>query len=614
MRGAAITAVVLIAIGAASSLAPPVARADEARPVTGTAVAADASAVTGTALPAGAGAVTGTAHVAGAASLEARVVYRTADGLYVDGGTGAGIVEGATGSILRGATPLGRFRVGRAAAESAFLVLQGATTGPLPAAGEAVTLHMDGAPASGLAGAAAGAAAPMGTRAPSPTLSSGDEKPFVPLLASPDLGDQAATEARNLFHGRVTARQAAQVGTAHGDLDYALTRVRTSGSLDRIDATPWAIEWAAEVSYRAGDGLERTRNWENLRAEVFQLSLFRRFEDRGFIRLGRFLPRELPAVGFLDGAHGEASLAGDFLRVGAMVGLQPSLDRLRPSLDEPLAAAYVSVAAGEPSEVRYYGTLGVLGSLSEGHPDRLAILLDQRLDAGAFGVASTSAVDLDVDPDDSREGARLTRWNLLGTWDAAPWLRLGAGLDRFEVPDTGGEREASDPGFLSEDELFDGGYWRYYGRATLRFPEEISLDAEASFTDEDGGAEDAVRGSLALTRVGLPGAPLGSITLAVYNLRSVEASGWGGRLSALVPLLDDQLSLQPAISVRYTEHGTSGARFFDATEGERLSFVDASLRAQWVISRAWTLFGGAAYGHTGDEGRLLVDVGVTWRW
>ncbi|HVY61587.1 MAG TPA: hypothetical protein VHF22_08040, partial [Planctomycetota bacterium] len=369
-------------------------------------------------------------------------------------------------------------------------------------------------------------------------------------------------------------------------------------------------EGSGELSYRSGDGFERARDDERLRPEVFQLSLFRRFDGRSFVRLGRFLPRELPAVGFIDGAHAEYAV-DDRLRLGAIAGLKPTLDRLSPTADEPTGVVYASANLGDPRALRYFGTLGVLGSLFRGRPDRLAILLDQRLEAGAVGLFSSSEVDLDVDRQDTREGVRLTRWNLLGTWDVTPELRLSAGLDRFQVPDTASERAAFEPGALAEDELFrDDGYWRELGRASLRLPAALTLDGEVSFTESRG--EHALRGLASLTRGGLPLLPGATATLAVYNLAAAGTDGVGGRLSAHLPLTG-RLSLDPAVSSRRTRHETTGARFFDPAAASA-SALDASLRAQWIASRRWTLTGGAAFTRTDDDRRFLFDLGVTFTW
>jgi hypothetical protein len=474
----------------------------------------------------------------------------------------------------------------------------------------ALLLALSGAPAA----RAAEPDAATRTSAPAPSAAPGSgaaAAPFVPLLA-PDLGEQGFTSARNLLQGSVTAFQAAQVATDGRTLDYLLSRVRTSGGLERIDGTPWALEWSAALSYRDGEGLARSRDHEQLRAEVFRLSLFRRFDDRSMVRLGRFIPRELPAVGLVDGAHGEVCVE-ERLRLGAVLGWKPTVDRLRPTLDTPLAAAYATANLGAADAVRWTATLGLLGALHEGRPDRAAVFLDQRLRAGALDVLSSSEVDLDVDRDDRRAGTRLTRWNLLASWDAAPALRLSAGVDRFEVPDTGAEREAAEPGFLEEDELFaDRGWWRLFGRATLRLPGAVTLGGELSYTDDD--EEDAWRGAVRATLGGLGESGGGSVTLSVYDLRADEARGAGARLSALLPLgRGGVVALEPALSARWTRHSTEGARFFDEAD-EQVWALDASLRARWRISRAWSLAGGVSYARTRDDERVLLDAGITWWW
>ena len=532
-------------------------------------------------------------------TLECHILYETAEGFYVDEGAEAGLVSESAGWLDVAGQRLGRVEVLKVARGSALLRLVSEHGLALPAPGETVRLQVPLEPPE-----------VVEHQNSSPTWKVPDSGPqeFVPLLAPPQMGEVGYNETQNVFQGRIGVRQLFQV--AGDNQDYYVTRFRVSGSLERIDRTPWALEWSGDFSYRAGDGLQRVRDYEEIRAEIYRLALFRRFDDRSFIRLGRFLPRELPSIGYVDGVHGEYAIDETF-RLGGVLGLKPVRDRLDPSIDEPLVSAYATVDLGEEPDLHWSATGGVLFSAFNGSPDRLAVLVDQRAQLGSLSIYSSSEIDFDVGGTSSRSGTRLSRLDLFGSYPIASWLELRAGVNRFEIPDTEGERDVLDAGGLFLDEFLENDYWRYWVGASHELFWGLRLSEEVSYTDSDSG--DDIRWLVSLTRTGLPGSPDGTVTLSAFTLAGVRTDGYGARLSAFLPFLDHELSLQPSIGFRMGDFQTRNTLFFDSISDDLL-VADVSLHAHWMISRSWVGTAGLSYTMTDDIDAVLLDFSLAYRW
>ena len=434
-----------------------------------------------------------------------------------------------------------------------------------------------------------------------------------PLLSDRCFHCHGHDEARRKADMRLDTEEGAkEFAVSPGDPDDSelITRITTSGSLERIGRTPWALEWAGQDHFRAGDELEDIRNHEDLRLEAYRLALYRRFDDRSFVRLGRFIPGELPGVGFLDGAQGEKVLSQS-LRVGAMLGFKPDRVTTTPSGDEPTIVTYVTYEPQIDSGLSYSGTAGLLFSLYEGDTDRLAFLWDQQARIGNLAIFSSSIVDVDVGGADVRDGVRLTWWTLNASYPVAPLLELRAGINKYELPDTEAERDVIRNGGLILDEFFRQDTWRFWVGASHRLPGNLRLSEKISYTDSD--SKDGWRGSVEITRRGLPSLPDATLTLSAYTIRAIAVDdGFGGRLSAYLPFMGHRLSLLPAVTVRFADYETRGANFFNRVD-EELWWVDLSLHAGWTISKSWSVAGGVSYS-TNEENRALVDLSATFRW
>jgi hypothetical protein len=525
--------------------------------------------------------------------MECRVVSETPDGLYVDAGRESGLAAGCTGTVERDGAEIARVEVAAVSKSSALLRVI-ITRGPLkPRVGDHVRLI--GAPAAETAPPPA-----ADEKQASPTLKpAGQREDFVPLLAPPPSPAATAATAANLLSGRLSLREVYQTDSKN-HLDGSLTRFGSDGSLDRMAGTPWALEWSGDLSYRSGSAWDGSRDEDTPRLDVFRLSLFRKFEEGGFLRVGRFVPAELPGVGYLDGAQAEV-VAAKGLRLGGILGFKPGRLDLDPSVREPTAVAYATVEEGTRQKLYYSGTLGVLGSLFDGKPDRVAILLDQRADLGPkLSLYSTSAVDIDAGGTEVRSGPRLSRIDLYGVSPITSFLTLRAGFDHYERPDTAAERDLLP---FADDRFFDRGYWRYWVGGTQYLPLALQLDEEVAFIDATG--EDYTpRWRATLTRTGLPALPHGQVSATVYNLDGAGAEGYGGLLAAYIPFEDGRYSLRPALGFRYVDTDQTSERF---------QITDISIHGDFWISKTWSVYAGVTQSFGDSIDMTLVELGVDFR-
>jgi hypothetical protein len=312
------------------------------------------------------------------------------------------------------------------------------------------------------------------------------------------------------------------------------------------------------------------------------------------------LPYELPGVGFIDGAQGDVPIT-DWLRLGAIAGLKPRRRDLGFSIDEPTGSLYGTVELGKSGALYYTGTLGALGSFYEGDFDRCALLLDQRVDLGPkLSFFSTSAVDFDVGQMEVREGVRLTRADIYAVSPITPYLTLRAGADHYERPDTAAERDQLS---IVDARYFDRGYVRYWTGATVRLPARFSLDGEVGIIDAPDESS-AIRWRAGVARFGTF-LPNDHLLLTIYNLQSLDGEGYGARIAATLPLLEDRLSIRPS----------AGFRFVDTDDtDEELSVTDVALFVDYWISRAWSVYAGATWAFGDELDATIIDLGVEFRW
>lgn len=509
--------------------------------------------------------------------MSCAVTQVTADGFYADAGSERGLQGGDTAVVLRDGREVARAEVMAVAGASArFRLLSGAVE-----EGDRVRVRVRAAPV------------PEAVPAPKPEKPAAPEA-FVPLLERQN--KRLAGEGRaNLFHGRLSLAQLFHADN-EGDLDYWTTILYADGSLDRIGGGPWALRWSGNLSARGGEAFEGS-TLEGARLDLYELSLGRRLEKGGFLKLGRFLPNALPAAGYFDGVHAE-SAPGRGLRFGGILGLKPTRDELDVSADEPTAVLYTTLEAGERARSHYSGTLGVLGSLWEGDPDRAALLIDQSYEAGTrFYLNSSLEVDFDVGGAEFRTGTRLTRGDAQATFRVGRSLSLRAGFDHWEQLDTRAERDALG---VADPALFDSGFWRYWGGFGQELPGKLRLDAEVASIHPE--PEDPLW-RVTLTRRDPFGANGGYASLTAYNLEGASGDGIGGLFGAYVPLGRG----------RWSVFGSAGFRSIDDS-GTSFDVTDVDLRLEYRPTPRWDLHVGAQHSFGEGLDSTLLEVGLGYRW
>ena len=531
--------------------------------------------------------------------VRGRVTYEVQDGVYVNVGTDAGLAQGLVGTLQFEDGRTVEFEVLHAARQSALLRLVG-----YPRTERLLdrSIELTFAPRSTdrTTASRVGSEQARKEAAVSPPVPGGpDAKDFVPLLA-PIQRTPEVSAPRNVSHGHIELRESLQTDSEN-DLGYSTTRLRSSGSMDRIEGTLWSLSWSGDLRYRTGDAFQNHPDYQEVHPDFYRLMFQRPIDDGGFLRFGRFVPVELPGIGYVDGVQGETR-QGEGLRFGAIAGLKPDRVNLGGSADEPLVAAYTTVEAGRRDGPYYAGTVGLLNSYYRGESDRLALLLDQRAGVGpGLTLYSTAAVDLNAGAAETREGIRLTQLDVFAESRLSSFLGLRAGVDHWERPDIQAERDL----LAFEDErFFDDGYWRYWAGSYQNLPWSLQLYEEVSLIDADNTG-DSTRYQVRLTRTGLFDMRNASATVTTYSLAGKDTDGYGCRASGYFPFGAARLIVQPAVGFRTIQTGS---------QAESLSLTYLSLYVDGRLSKVWTLFGGLSYSGGDGVDSTFLEAGLRYSW
>jgi hypothetical protein len=531
-------------------------------------------------------------------SVSGRITYEIPEGVYVNVGTEQGLSPGLRGSAQLDDGQAFPFEVLHAARQSALLRLA-VPPGQERLAGRTAELAFEAKPSE--TSPRTDKIPPPGEQAAAPSSRSDttdEQGEFVPLLAPAAPASQPGRRT-NVSHGRVQVRQMLQTDS-QDDLGYAVTRLDSSGNIDRIEGSLWSFEWSGALRYRDGDAFGRHPEYREPHLDLYQASFHRPFDDGGIFRFGRFLPYQLPGIGFVDGLQGEA-VRGQHVRLGVVGGFKPGRIDLEPSVDEPLVAGYATLEAGQRGGTYYSGTVGLLSSLYEGRSDRLALLLDQRADLGPrLSLYSTAAFDFDTGAAETRGGTRLSRLDVTAVSRLSSFLALRGGLDHWERPDHQAERDLLP---FDDERFFDDGYWRYWIGSSQNLPWKLSLYEEVGFLDSDT-TEDNPYWRVRATRTGLLGWQDASASVTLYSLAAGANDGYGLRVSGYLPLDHGRWIVQPA----------TGFRVLETEPSEDVSLTYLSLRLDGHLSRSWTVFGGLTYFDGQEVGATLFELGARYAW
>jgi hypothetical protein len=531
-------------------------------------------------------------------TIHGRITYEVQEGVYVDMGRDAGLEPGLPGSLQLDDGRVFAFEVLHAARQSALLHLPAyPKTESLREQAVALTFEPRTPPRSE---AAPVGQPPVAEKAPeaAPPPETPKTEAFVPLLAPVKTAPVAAV-GRNLSHGRIQVYQMFQ-RDSQGDLGYSVTRLSSFGGTERIEGSAWSFEWSGDLQYRTGDAYLSHPDYQEPHLDLYRAMLQRPLGEDGFLRFGRFVPFELPAIGYVDGLQGQVR-PGEHTRIGVVGGLKPNRIDLDASADEPFVVPYAMFTAGPRDGRHYFGTVGLLNSYYQGEIDRLALLFDQRAGlAKGLTLYSTAVVDFDVGASQTRSGTRLTQLDVSAVSELSSFLTLRAGVDHWERPDQQAER-ALVP--FQDERFFDNGYWRYWVGSSQNIPWNLRLAEEVGFIESDTVDGD-VRWQVSATRSGLGGWQDASVTVAVYNLIAYENHGYGCRVSGYLPLNKGTVIVQPA----------AGFRVLQAAPAQDISLSYLSVGLDGRLGRNWNLFGGVTYFSGDGVGSTLFELGLGFAW
>jgi hypothetical protein len=527
---------------------------------------------------------------AGEVTESARITNEVSDGFYVDKGTEQGLRQGLSGSMQFDDGRIVEFEVVQATNKLAMLRITGSAGKQEKLVGQTIQLVFERDESD---------VEKKDQKSPANASQIAENEPFVPLLA-PVQWTIGLPEPRNILHGQLRVSQATQYDNEY-QLDYSVTHYNSSGSLDRIDGSAWSFEWSGDLAYRSGDAYSNHPDYEEPRLDLYNGSFRRPLTDDGFLRLGRFLPRELPGIGNVDGAQGQIR-HDEHLSLGAIVGFKPDRYDLDFSVDEPLMVGYATYEAGKRPGPYYSGTAGILGSLYDGQADRLTLLLDQRAGIGPlFTVYSTAEVDFDVGGAEIQTGTNLTRLDLTAVSRLSQELSFRAGVDHWQRPDNRAERDLLT---YYDDRYFDDGYWRYWVGSDQGLPWNLRLSEELSYIDSDIYDYDP-RWRVGLTHTDLFSWQGASMTATIYNLGTETVDGYGSRLSAYLPLMNHKLFIQPMAGFQMAEVDPQDQEF-------DLTYL--SIRVNGRLSTNWSLFGGFIHSYGDQVDSTLLNLGIRYKW
>jgi len=527
---------------------------------------------------------------AGEARVNARITHEILNGFYVDKGTDEGLHQGLSGSLRFDDGRIIEFEVVQATRKLAILRLAGLSGKQEVLIGRAVELVFERDEPK-----------EQDKDQKSQTKSSvtTNDGRFVPLLA-PSQWTLGLPDTRNIFHGQMRIRQTQQTDREN-QRDYSVTHFGSSGSLDRIEGSNWSFEWSGNLAYRDGDAYRNNPDYQDPRLDLYMGSFQHPLADDGFLRLGRFLPRELPGIGYVDGIQGQIK-HDEHISFGVIAGFKPDRNNLDPSAGEPLMVGYATYEAGKFPGPYYSGTAGILSSLYEGQSDRLALLFDQRASLGPlFTLYSTAEVDFDAGGAQTRTGTNLTRLDVTAVSRLSSDLSFRAGLDHWQRPDNRAERDLLP---YYDDRYFDDGYWRYWVGSDQGLPWNLRLSEEVAFINSDTYDYDA-RWQIGLTHTDLFSWQGASVTATVYNIAVEGMDGYGGRLSAYLPLWNHKLSIQPLAGFRTVDVEPQSRQF-------ELTYL--SMRLNGRLSHNWSLFGGFTHSYGDRVDSTLLDIGLRFVW
>lgn len=371
--------------------------------------------------------------------VAAKVRYVTGDTLYLDVGREDGVATGDVVVVSRPPLAKLRLKVTATARTSASVSVAPEDVPSLAVGQRAVVLtrrRKKAAPRKSGVGPDRAAAKEDPRRAWKGARPAGDDpslpEDFQPLLA-PVSRAAAEREGAPLFvlDGRITL-SGSTLRDEEVERDWQRVRAYGSIELSELGGTDWRL--VARASANAQFEADKEDS-EQVRVHELTLAHEPR-EGQHRLRLGRFFFDPLPAVGQIDGVHGELRLGEGPFFVGAAGGLRPDPGQEALDAERATAAAYGAFRSDPRRDVSLSTNVGFFATSTRSKRDRSAVTGTQVLSLfRTVTFVGQQVVDL-YDTDDRREGLRLTRAHADLRIQLQPWLYIGGGYDQNELPDT----------------------------------------------------------------------------------------------------------------------------------------------------------------------------------
>ena len=395
----------------------------------------------------------------------------------------------------------------------------------------------------------------------------------MPLLAPP----RALTAAER--ETRISGRWYNQLDSTWDDLDGRRYLLGRSG-LDLLIENPFGrgggLHFDGEVFSRMSsfDGniadeseteprLDRlSYHWGGVRGSP------RRFE------VGRFLQREFPEFGVLDGVELTQELAsGD--RIGGSAGFLPEWSPEMATGDDLQVSGYYKHFAGEDDEL----TLGVGAQKTwhEGKPDRdLVVTTAEWRPNARFALYGTGWIDFYGAGDEIKsDGPELTELHLNGSYRFESGNGFGLGLSRILWPEL--KRQEFTP--LTAGELVDSELTRLYVHGWRALSKDVRLSGRAdTWTDED---DSGAGGEL---RLGWRDLLIrdGELGFEIFSNDGAFSSATGGRVTATKASGRNYWNLSWEIA-EYRQSGFAGSQENLLQQDVRLGW-DRTFESGWNVS------------------------------
>lgn len=539
------------------------------------------------------GATVAGAQTASGQGASIRVRYRSSDTVYLDAGSGAGLIEGARLEVMRGGEVVAEIEVVYVAEHSASCRIV-SENGAIEA--EDRVRWADGY----------GPGDDGGTGGVTADETAGDD-PTVGAYETPTLVPPPVRRPKARPKTRVSGAFALEFESFTDDSEYGLDFQRTQARLNmRVrDIGGWPLEFrlrvrlqdnqrAYKLSDRAPENERRDRLYE---AAV----IYRPPEGRFAFQAGRIGTSPFIAVGYLDGLLGQVRLLKS-VAVGGFFGSRPLLADFGFESHGTKYGVYSRFSALEHdgrSDLEIY----LAGIHENGKEDvsRQYVAIETRYTpAGRWSFYQRAEVDLNKGwrEELAPSSTQLSNFSLTTNARISRYSRFSLSYDRFERYRTEETRE------IPEDLFDDLARQGLRARVTIGRPSGLSFSIQAGLRDRDDEMDDSVSfgGGVRHNNVAQWGLLLGADILGFTNPLT---EGWVGTVRAAK-------RFRRGHEIRLTLGGkNSQSRQFDELD---------DLNTQWVRLGGWLelpyrLFANMEFEYTtGDdlEGQRII-VGLGYR-